>query len=99
MAKHTQDHVQKNAEGSNLFPPLVASYQESCTQFWASQYKKDTDTLERVQQRTTKNDDGITGGEAKRGKLVQPVEGRLRSCYCCLQQPTGEAYRKDGNTQ
>lgn len=89
MAKHIQDH----AQGSNPSPPLVISYLESCTQFWACQYKKDTDTLEWVQQRPTKNDEGVIGGEAERAEMVQPGEGRLRRCYCCLQQPTGEAYR------
>lgn len=66
-----------------IFPPhsvLVRSYLESCTQFWASQYKKDTDLLEQVEQSATKKDEGAAahtaGGEAERPEMVHPGEGR-----------------------
>lgn len=87
-----------------LHSVLVRSYLESCTQFWASQYKKDTDILEQVQQKATKNDEGAaahaTGGEDERAEMSSAWRGKTeRRCYRCLQLPNGEGYRKDGNTQ
>ncbi|KAK4832066.1 hypothetical protein QYF61_020622 [Mycteria americana] len=58
----------------NTYAVLVRSYLEYCTQFWASQYKEDTDMLEQVQQKATKNDEGAaahaTGGEGFSGSAL-----------------------------
>lgn len=80
-----------------LHSVLVRSYLESGTQFWASQYKKDTNILEQVQQMGTKNDeDAAAHAPQGEGESSGKTE---TGCYQCLQLPTRKGYRKDGNTQ
>ena len=42
-----------------LYPTLVKPHLEYCTQFWALQFKKDRDLLERVQERVKKMINGL----------------------------------------
>jgi len=83
MAKHIWDCVRRFRETIfALHSVLVRSYLESCNQFGTSQYKKDPDILEQVQQKDTKNNEWVaacnTGGESEKAGMVQPGEGRLR---------------------
>ena len=84
-----------------LHSVLVSSYLKSCTQFWASQYKTDTDILEQVQQRATKNDEGACSTEAERAEMVQPGERRLRgdviAVFNCLMGRGTEKMATPGN--
>ncbi|PKU29595.1 hypothetical protein llap_20101 [Limosa lapponica baueri] len=45
-----------------LYSVLVKPHLESCVHFWAPQYKRDMDILERVQQRATNVIKGLTYG-------------------------------------
>ena len=56
-----------------LYSALVWPHLEYCVKFWAPQYKKDRDLLERVHQRATKMVKALS---------ISPVRKGVENCIC-----------------